>query len=80
MGTHLRQGLEVSCRLGHLLTVEHQVAVAAEGARPVLLGENGGVVVQCEGEMILQEEEGDVIISPSLAALSIVSHMFNEHD
>lgn len=45
-----------TCALAHLLGVEQQVAVAAEGQRPILLllGPDGGVVVQAEGKVVLQ--------------------------
>mmetsp|Transcript_2529 Transcript_2529/g.10081 ORF Transcript_2529/g.10081 Transcript_2529/m.10081 type:complete len:340 (+) Transcript_2529:972-1991(+) len=51
----LLQRLEVARRLGHLLAIEHQVAVAAVPERPVLLRKQRNVVVQREGEVVLNE-------------------------
>lgn len=49
------EGLEVTCVLGHLLRVQQQVAVRAEAARPHVRREDSSVVVQAEGEVVLDE-------------------------
>mmetsp|Transcript_2683 Transcript_2683/g.6002 ORF Transcript_2683/g.6002 Transcript_2683/m.6002 type:complete len:804 (-) Transcript_2683:561-2972(-) len=47
--------LEVARRLGHLLAVELEVAVGADALGPLLLREDGAVVVQEEREVVLDQ-------------------------
>mmetsp|Transcript_289 Transcript_289/g.712 ORF Transcript_289/g.712 Transcript_289/m.712 type:complete len:283 (-) Transcript_289:491-1339(-) len=49
------QSLEVSRGLGHLIVVQEKVTVAPHALGPLLFWEDGRVVVEAEGEMVLDQ-------------------------
>mmetsp|Transcript_10726 Transcript_10726/g.38087 ORF Transcript_10726/g.38087 Transcript_10726/m.38087 type:complete len:780 (-) Transcript_10726:298-2637(-) len=49
------EGLKVSGRLGHLLVVQQEVAIAPHPPGPLLLGPNRRVVIQRECEVVLDQ-------------------------
>ena len=54
---HLLECLKVALAFAHLLTVQHEVAVASKGLRPLarLVRPDGCVVVQSHGEMVADQ-------------------------
>lgn len=55
--SHLLERLEVAFALAHLLTVQHEVPVAAHGAGPLvrLVRPDSSVVVQGHGEVVANQ-------------------------
>lgn len=60
----LAEGQEVTDTLAHLLAVKHQMAVDTETPRPELPREQGQVVIQSKGEMVVDE-----ILVPSVRTM-----------